>query len=183
MFTEITSFCRGAPGAAIVGHRVEHVLRDVGTQGGGENLKSAPRRDGSGEFETRASWRCSLKGKRQRGLGLSSPKDHPNLNYFSLVLLSVVTRLCCSCLWVCIQLILSGPCYPVTLKFCGCKFPIFQPSYYNLCVLSLCCQVLLEILVICKDLFKAVLSEAWKKFSHNLPSWIHNKHLYHLLNS
>lgn len=98
MFTEIISFCRGAPGAAIVGHRVEHVLRDVGTRGGGENLKSAPRRDGSGEFETRASWRCSLKGKRQRGLGLSSPKDHPNLNYFSLVLLSVVTRLCCSCL-------------------------------------------------------------------------------------
>lgn len=77
--------------------------------------------------------------------------------------------LCCSRLWVCKWLMM--PCYPVTSNFCGCKFPIFQPSYYgNLCILSVCCQVLREVLLIHKDLFKAILSEAWRKFSHRLPS-------------
>lgn len=182
MFTEITSFCRGAPGAAIVGHRVEHLLRDVGTQGGGENQISHPKGWLRGVWD-KSFLEVLLEGQEAAGLGVEfsqgpSPSElfqpgSPFSSYKALLLLSVSLHPADS-VWALL------PSHPELL---WCKFPIFQPTYYNLCVLSLCCQVLLEILVICKDLFKAVLSEAWKKFSHNLPSWIHNKHLYHLLNS
>lgn len=70
LLNEITSFCGGAPGTTIIGHMAECLLRDVGSHGDGENLKSATQRDGSGQFETGPSWRCSLKGKRQQVFGV-----------------------------------------------------------------------------------------------------------------
>lgn len=179
-------------------HRLGAGLRNglqrcVGSPGdweseGQEDLKISPQRDGVGEFETGSSWRCSMEG--QEGAGAWG-RDLPRAVSTWIV---ISTRL--SFQWFCTRALLlpsvglqpaddAGPCYPVSLNFCGCTFPIFFHPFYcgNLCILSVCCQVLLEVSLIHKDLFKAILSEAWRKFSHHLPSWMYNKHLYHLLNS
>lgn len=100
MFTEVTTFCEGALGTAIVGPMVEHLLSSVGSQGAGENLTSATQRDGPGGFETGPSWRCSWKGKRQQLFGVEPPQGpsqselsfqpgSPFSSYKALLLLSV----------------------------------------------------------------------------------------------
>lgn len=175
-----------------VGRRVEEWSaemcrqpRGLGIGGAGGSKNQPPKGWCRGVWD---SWRCSMEG--QEGAGAWG-KDLPRAVSTWIV---ISTRF--SFQWFCTRALLlpsvglqpaadAGPCYPVSLNFCGRTFPnFFQPFYCgNLCILSVCCQVLLEVSLIHKDLFKAILSEAWRKFSHHLPSWMYNKHLYHLLNS
>lgn len=193
MFTDVIAVFGAALGTAIGwAQGWARVCRDVsaaqGTGLGGAGSKISPQRDGAGEFETGSSWRCSMEG--QEGAGARG-RDLPRA-----VSTWIVISTGFSFQWFCTRALLlpsvglqpaddAGPGYPVSLNFCGRTFPIFFQPFYcgNLCILSVCCQVLLEVSLIHKDLFKAILSEAWRKFSHHLPSWMYNKHLYHLLNS